>query len=260
MDGVTGVAVSGADIYVPTNIPGIGQTVGQYDLATGEAVSGFSSPTSVPGAVGVAVANGVLYVANSANASTVAAFNATTGAPEPGFTTITNLEYPQSVALTGNYLCVAGYHGGGIAIYNATTGAFIKNIAGGTYPDDIACDGDDIYAGSLDGNITEYSLATGDVISGFNSPSPLLEVTGLAVTGTDLYVAGYIGFPAPDQRFPTLGVYNATTGSTISTDLGMGLQSPGQITIAEPVPEPDEWALVACGTAVLGMEWARRKG
>ena len=76
------MAVSGADIYVPTNIPGIGQTVGQYDLATGEAVSGFSSPTSVPGAVGVAVANGVLYVANSANASTVAAFNATTGAPE----------------------------------------------------------------------------------------------------------------------------------------------------------------------------------
>jgi len=100
-------------IYTSGNL----DAVGVYDSNTGLAlnaslVPGLSSP------YGVAVQNGLLYVANT-NLGKIGVYNAATGATiNASF--VSGLNDPQGIAISGNTLYVANTGGRAVGAYNAT--------------------------------------------------------------------------------------------------------------------------------------------
>jgi hypothetical protein len=117
LNGAWGLAVSGSDLWVTSYN---NNTVTEYSTAG-------TSPTpiltiSVTNPEGLALSNNILYVSSAAQ--TVSAYNATTGAPDSNFTTITGLFAPNGLAVLGNELFVANdiSPGGTVGVYSAITG------------------------------------------------------------------------------------------------------------------------------------------
>jgi len=116
-----GLAISGGTLYVGNE--GGGGSVRAFSLATWVAVPGFPISLSFP--YGLTISGTALY-ATSINDNTLSAYDATTGAALPGFTTQTSangLSFPWQVAAAGGNLYVANNTGNTITAYNATTGA-----------------------------------------------------------------------------------------------------------------------------------------
>jgi DNA-binding beta-propeller fold protein YncE len=125
-----GLAVLGDTLFVANSRAG---TVGTYKAKTGDEINA-SFIKGLSGPAGLAVLGNTLFVANS-GAGTVSAYtvNTDTGAPAPGFTTITGLTAPVGLAVLGDWLFVANSGAGTVGKYTARTGgpinaSFIKGL------------------------------------------------------------------------------------------------------------------------------------
>ena len=129
----------GDNLYVAT-----GSTVDEYSATTGA----LSKPNFI---TGLSFANGLTVSGNNVFVSdfvkgTVTAYDATTGVPDPNFTTITGLNQPQGLAVSadGKDLFVAAYVGGvgtgTVGEYDAKTGAAFNAdfITGLSFPTSLA--------------------------------------------------------------------------------------------------------------------------
>ena len=226
LNGPTGLSISGNNLYVANFFGG---TLGAYDLTTSVPVPSFiplvSASTSTGPSFPLVVGNH-LYVSYSPFGSgfsfpsepgTVSEYDATTGAPVAGFTTITGLQYPTGLAVSGNTLYVSDTGNGTVQTYDATTGAFV-----GTYP---------LPAGP-NGQNTPYGLA----IVGTSAPA----FTGTVVPGTaNLWLAPagatdpYDSIPAESPAF--------VTGMTLVPGATLSFEVTGSVSYAglTPTNPPD---------------------
>jgi outer membrane protein assembly factor BamB len=92
------VAVSGSDMYVS-----IGQTVAEFDTTSGTQITTFTPPGGMTFAWGLALSGSTLYVADAGNnVNALFAFNATTGAAIPGYTSPSGLDNPRFIAVVSS--------------------------------------------------------------------------------------------------------------------------------------------------------------
>jgi len=105
--------------------------------------------------------------------------------------------------------------------------------------------------GSNTGSVGEYDATTGAAISSFTPITGLNAPSGLAVSGTDLFVSNF--------GASTVGEYT-TSGATINASLIKGLSGPGGLAVGS-VPEPSPWSMIAIGgVALLGiMHWKKHR-
>jgi hypothetical protein len=107
--------------------------------------------------------------------------------------------------------------------------------------------------GGSDGNgtIGEYTTAGAPVGSGTLEPSGLNYPEGIAVSGSDIFVANYSS--------STIGEYT-TAGVPVGsgTLVSSGLNDPWGIAVVAPVPEPSTWALVPFAGGLLIARNRRR--
>jgi len=201
-------AISQAQNLYVTN--GETDSVGEYNATTGATIN-TSLISVLPNPGGLAISGNDLYVGVN---GMVAEFDATTGAPIAGFTTIRGLGsggglgLGLGLAISGSDLYVAG--SSTVGVYNAKTGAAIHAslISGLDSIGGIAISGNSLYVVNA-GNDTmgEYDATTGAPIAGFTSPIQLSDPVSIAVSGNDLFVANW-GI--------SLSEYNATTGAMMN--------------------------------------------
>ena len=119
-----GIAISGNDLYVPSQENLNFGYINKYDATTGAAVSVPLISGLLHAPEGLLVSGNILYQAN-VTAGTVGTYNATTGAViNASF--ISGLSNPSQLALLGNRLFVSDRGAGTIGEYDATTGATIN--------------------------------------------------------------------------------------------------------------------------------------
>ena len=121
--------------------------------------------------------------------------------------------------------------------------------------------GDTIYVANLDyGTISEYT--TSGVTVNSSLVSGLTEPTGIAVSGSNLFVANQ-----PDSHGgtinDTIGEYT-TSGAVVNASLVSGVDGPVGIAVTQDVPEPSSLALLCSfvGAGILGLvgyTWRRRR-
>jgi hypothetical protein len=158
-----------------------------------------------------AARGGFIFVANQ-GAGTVSLYT-TAGAPVNP-TLITGLLTPEAVAVSGNALYVASF-GNGVGasgvIGKYTLGGDVINanlITGLTQPVAIAINGSDLFVSNAGTDIVgKYTTSGATIDPTFVSYN---QNHGLAVSGSELYVASFLG---------TVGKFNAATGATISANL-----------------------------------------
>jgi hypothetical protein len=127
-----------------------------------------------------------LYVGQYDVTNTVGEYSATTGAVNTNFSTITGLNGPAGLALSGNDLFVANYGGGSgttVGEYDATTGGAAINpsfITGLNDPWGLVLSGNDLFVSNAGGTtVGEYNATTGaaikaSFITGLSAPTGLL--------------------------------------------------------------------------------------
>lgn len=271
------------DLYIASYFGG----TGEFDAVTGQAVPGFS--TIPAGITGVALSDGIVYVSNQ-NGDDVGAYDATTGQAIADFTQIVGLSAPYGLAVSGTVLYVANVANGSIGEYNATTGQAINAnfIKGAGSPFGLAISNGVLYAttSGMD-TILAFDASTGQPINGFTSPSGLNNPTGIAISGSTMYVsdntnpgtvgafntatgAAVPGFTAPSGLGSpedvavsgndlyvvqntgwVISEFDATTGAAVPGYVSPAVQAPQFIAIT-PVPEPGSYALLATGLCFLG--------
>ena len=105
----TGAVINAAFLTLSYNLyvsSGPGDTIASYSLTNGAVDTRFTPPTGLKFPDFISVANNLLYISTlqggtGANyAGSVQAYDATTGAPSPDFTTISNLYSPYGVAIS----------------------------------------------------------------------------------------------------------------------------------------------------------------
>lgn len=250
-------------------------------------VSGLNQPYQI--AVGP---DGALYAANFGT-GTVGKYNAATGAAINA-SLITGLSSPFGIAVDSSGTLYVGETGRGtLGSYNATTGATLNRdlVTGLAAPYGIALDGlGNVFVANSAGSVVKYILATGAAIPSATVTIPLPYWLAADGANDRLYVA-----TPNDGR---VGLYNATTGTTInsafitslSVPLGMaldglgtlyvvgngainsfdaasgspialGLTAPlqGSYALAFAVPEPSSVMLLALGAAGLYLLRLRRR-
>ncbi|MEI9999299.1 MAG: PQQ-binding-like beta-propeller repeat protein [Verrucomicrobiota bacterium] len=173
-----------AQVYVSNDF---GSQVSEYS-DSGQLIS--ADFISTDAATGLALANGTLYVTQG---DELAAFNATTGAVDSSFTTVSGLSTPLGVAVNS-----------------------------------MAISGGDVYVAEGNGTIGEFNATTGATVNS-SLISGLNEAAAISISGGDLYVAS---FPDSGSTVGTVGVYNATTGAAITKSLVSGLNTPQGLVLA----------------------------
>jgi hypothetical protein len=131
---------------------------------------------------------------------------------DPESTPTSPLDGPQDMLLVNGDLFVANQQGTTVSEFDASTGATINGslITGVSNPDPLllATNGSNLYVGSEDGGVTEYSLSgvknTSFSVSGSGS------VMGLAVTGSSLLELNSLN--------GDINVYNAINGASVTPD------------------------------------------
>jgi len=123
----SGVVVSENKLFVACGI-GLG-AIGEYDATSGVAINSSFVP-GVPDPNGLVQSGQYLWVVGGVNAPSgaICKFNIDTGANALGFrrALILGLNYPTTIALSGDNLFVASPADGTIGKYNASTGATIN--------------------------------------------------------------------------------------------------------------------------------------
>jgi WD40 repeat protein len=106
-------------------------------------------------------------------------------------------------------LYVTQVQAGTVGEYNATTGAVINAsfITGLSAPNALLLSGSDLLVANESGSVGEYNASTGAAINQSFITGTNFQPIGLALSGTDLFVANIA-----DE---TVGKYNVTTGATI---------------------------------------------
>ena len=133
---------------------------------------------------------------------------------------ITGLSYPVDLAVSGGFLYVLSTGSGTIGKYNLDGTAVNANLVTGlASPRAFAVSGNDIYVANQGaGNVGHYStngaVINADLITGFSSLAGSLS--GITVSGNDLYVTAFGGADSAIQRYD-LGDLGAGP-STLTTE------------------------------------------
>jgi len=198
-----------------------GDTVGEYDLATGATINnalitGLNSPA------GLAVSGGNLYIANYGNASGNGSVGVyTTSGVAVNDTLISGLNPADVIVSGGNLYVASGFNPGSGTVGIYTTSGTAVNasfITGLGSPVALALSGNNLFVVDNSGNsIGVYNATTGAVINA-SFITGLQTPVGLAVIGNDLFVTNFGN--------NTLGEYDATTGAVINAALITGLGGP----------------------------------
>lgn len=282
---LSGAAAPAQTLYVANSGVGV---VGEYNGANGSTINAaFVSNSSPTGSspTGLRLFGNTLYVVDN-GASELLAYNATTGAAQPGFTTVTGLSNAQGVVVSGNTVFVANLASGTVGAYNATTGATINASfltgLGNVY--DMAAVGNTLYVDRSGTGVSTYDATTGAVLNAnfitLTNPSTEINVTGNNLYLVDYYanavalynassgalvnpslVTGLLdprGLAVADNALyvtstgrDVVGKYDATTGATINARfISSGLRGP---TFLDVVPEPSTWALLSLSTLGAGV-------
>lgn len=158
-----------------------------------------------------------IYVADYSN-STVGEYNPNSGAAiNAAF--VSALDFPTTLAVSGNNLYVANWASSSIGLYNRTTGAAMSPsfITGVDPQGGMIVSGNTLYVGNyFSGVVSTWNATTGALINPtlLTTPSQAQSNPGviesLAISGNNLYVS---------YNATTVGEYNATTGAAINTSL-----------------------------------------
>lgn len=204
-------------------------TVTEYNAANGAA--GFTISNGLEAPDLMAVSGTDLYVVNESNPpgslqGTVSEYNVLTG--QPGFTISAGGGTEGAfIAVSGSNLFVSDGDPGDVTQYNAFTGAsgYSLNGTAGTSASFFAASGTSLFVAYSDGGSTnyvaEYNAATGN--PGFTISSGIDIPSGLAVSGTALYIANYGN--------SSIREFNAVTGSAGFVISPGGGSAVGQIAI-----------------------------
>ena len=187
------------------------------------------------------------------------AYNATTGAVDTAFISLSGFTHLAGLAAAGGNLYVLNCPNWGIASgtvyeYNAATGEVVAGYtspSGLTESSGLAISGSDLCVrngvfsnGFWNYAVDEYNLATGEPVPGFTSRCGPAGPSGLATFDGDLYSASA----------GMVYAYSAITGEPVA-----GFTSPSELQsqnpqaiVASPVPEPGIWTLFLGGFCLLG--------
>jgi len=214
-----GLAVSGSNLFITQGLAGV--------VEYGTDGSGGSTPTfnsNVNDGIGIAASGSTLFIANHVDGyadGTVGSFDASGTTNNASLVTDVGDVTPDSVAVSGTTLYIAS---------DPTTGNVLGN-GGGT--------------------VTSYSTS-GTVNGGFTTITGVYGPVGIAVSGSDLFVASYGG---------TVAEYG-TDGSSINASFVTSASSDSALWVLEAVPEPSAYAAIfgvlALGAAI-GREMRRRR-
>ncbi len=236
----------------------------KYALPTGAFQGVFSSAPGLLGPADLLTApDGRLLVTNFGGAS-VEAVNATTGAAEGAFASGGGLA-AASYGVIGpdNNLYVSSFATNQVLRYNGATGAFIDAFASGgglNGPTGLAFNNGDLFVASLLGQqILRFNGATGAFVNVFAEPPSLPGPQGpLPPFPSDLLFLDDGSLLVSYTGQGMIGKI-ASNGAPVGPfAFGGGLVVPGQMLIAEIVPEPQTAALAALA-AVVGIGLARRR-
>jgi phosphodiesterase/alkaline phosphatase D-like protein len=229
LDGTTGMAVLGNTLYVTD-----GSSIDTYNANTGSLIQA-KFVTGLNDAAGLAIASNSIYVVCSgdfgSSDGTVTAYDATLGTPVATFATITGLDNPVAIAISGNTLFVSNYdyakdYGNAgsdtVNTYNATTGAQLQSgfVTGLNEPLSLAVSGNTLFVTNLGTSaVNAYDTTTGAAIPGkfiTGLPGP----TGLSTLNGILYVTDAAGDTAE---------YNTNNGTVtlINANFFNGLSGSG---------------------------------
>jgi glutamine cyclotransferase len=184
-------------------------SVGEYSAGGTVINSGFI--TGLPNAVmSLAVSGNDVYVGTYDN---IGIYNGSNGSL---ITNISTSYTPWFLAVSGTNLLAACWVNSGVYDYNANTGALItSSFVPVNGPEGLTVVGNDLYVASYsNGSVGEYNATTGAAINS-SLITGLYDPMGIAVSGTDLFVATGGGGGSNDA----IGEYNATTGATINASL-----------------------------------------
>ena len=232
-EAVIGDTLYNGNLYV-SYFNNTGAYVAEYNATTG----GVENSSLInQGGYGMAAYNGNLYIATG---NGVMEYNATTGAPVNSGTLVSGLSYPYGLAISSGNLYVSDYSAGTISEYNATSGTMENASVLSTplnSPEGITISGSNLYALSFTSEgppvaqIGEYTLSGSTV-----NATLVTNLTNiphfLAASGSNLYVTNYGGVGGG-----SIGVYNATSGTTVTPDLTY-INSPQGIAVAATAPTP----------------------
>jgi hypothetical protein len=239
-----GIAYYGGDLFV-TN----GSTVRDYTI-TGSVINS-SLITGLNVARGIAFdTSGNLYVSNQST-GVIGKYGISNGSvvsSNPSFITISGVNDPTGVAVSGSSLYVAGFLSGTISKYNTTTGSLQSSFSasGSTF---VAVAGSNLFITNWGaGKVMEYSttgsLVNANLITGLSSPESIVYADG------NLFIA--------NAGNGTIGEYD-TSGNPINAALISGLSGPNGLVVA-PVPEPSSMMLLALANGGIGFcVWMRRR-
>ena len=249
-----GIAASGSDLFVANyGHDGTGSTVGEYTTSGATVNPSFISGLTAPFAITVSGSD--LFVANETiNNSWISEYTTSGAIVNPVL--ISGLSYPFAMVVSGPDIFVAnqytGVLGPGSISEYTTDGATVNAslVSGLSEPNGLAVSGSDLYVANGDysdssgGSIGEYTL--GSSPGTISSSIPLLvsglnEPIALTMSGSDLFVANYLG--------NTIGEYT-TSGTTVNASLVSGLNDPNGIVVVD-VPESAMGSLLLVGCAAV---------
>jgi hypothetical protein len=203
-----GIAISGSDIFVTDQLAG---TIGEYTTAGATVNASLVTGLKNPGAI--AVSGSDLFVANGDG--TIGEY--TTAGATVNASLVTGLYDTSGIAISGSDLFVADVSYGKIGEYT-TAGATINASLISTVFEatGIAVSGSDLfvtydYDSGNAGTIGEYTTAGATVNASLVSSSALAFSSGLALSGSDLFVLSS----------GAIGEYT-TSGKTINASLVSG--------------------------------------
>ena len=241
-----GIALdSSGNIYVAY----AANTVGKFSNSGAALNPTFITGLSYPG--GMTIASGNLYVPTS---TSIGQYPLAGGAANPNFISAAGVDI--AVGPNGNFYATNA-NAGTITEYTSS-GALVGGgplVSGLRTPNGIAIDlAGNLYV-TLEGSqsVNEYSsngtLLQSNLITGLDNPF------GIAIDGSDLYVAN---FGSGSAGTGYIGDYT-TSGQTVNSDLIGGLTDTYSLAIAS-VPEPGSAMLTGIVASIIALAlWCRRR-
>ena len=219
----TGIAVSGADIFV-TNYNSANNTSSIGEYTTSGATVNASLITGLQNLMGIAVSGSDIFVVNDNfvnNTSSIGEY--TTSGATVNASLVTGLD-TNCIAVSGSDIFVANYSGtiGEYTTSGATVNATLVTGLAGLDTNCIAVSGSDIFVANY--NSANYTFSIGEyttsgatvnasLVTGLQNP------TGIAVSGSDIFVANN-----NLNNTSIIGEYT-TSGATVNASLVTGLQN-----------------------------------
>ena len=157
----------------------------------------------------------------------------------------------------GAQLYVSQVQAGIVSEYNASTGALIKAdfITGLSTPNALLLSGSDLLVANEAGSVGKYNASTGAAINQSFITGTNFEPIGLALSGTDLFVANISN--------DTVGKYNASTGAVIkvpfitklpaTSSIGLGVFGTTILFVAEEGQSKLDKYVISTGAAKVAL-------